>query len=254
MKKLLLIAVCFVFTFNARASNQFPLNAFFYNTTEKQFILIDKSRKEFFLYKIENDMPKKIISYDKILLGEVKGDKKVEGDKKTPEGVYQIISFIPPERLHAKYGAGAFTLDYPNAYDKKLGKTGYGIWIHGYDETSGKQFTKGCVNLRNNQIKELKKRKIIKTFVIITKKADFASKNDYFMKKTELRKYIDKYLKQIKKKNGTKKVYLRHAAVFLKSPSKGLMYLNLKINAKSSLRKVYVDFNKSDNFVAAEKS
>ena len=41
-------------------------------------------------------------------------------DKRTPLGVYFITDRIDTSRMHDKYGAAAFPLDYPNAWDRYL--------------------------------------------------------------------------------------------------------------------------------------
>ena len=58
-------------------------------------------------------------------------DKFAEGDRRTPIGVYHILQNIPGSRLPDLYGNGALTLNYPNALDRREGRTGSGIWIHG---------------------------------------------------------------------------------------------------------------------------
>lgn len=81
------------------------------------------------------------------------GDKKVQGDLKTPVGVYDITSrFTPPS---AYYGPVAFELSYPNLMDKVSKKTGYGIWIHGFpmDGKRDNDFrTRGCVAIDNDML------------------------------------------------------------------------------------------------------
>ncbi len=84
--------------------------------------------------------------------GQIAGDKEIEGDLKTPEGVY----FITGKRTGLKdfelYGDMAFPLDFPNPVDRIKGKTGYGIWIHGRGKKLVPMDTKGCVALVNSDI------------------------------------------------------------------------------------------------------
>ncbi len=87
--------------------------------------------------------------------GQAPGDKEVEGDLKTPEGVY----FTTGKRIGLKdyelYGKMAFPLDFPNPVDRIKGKTGYGIWIHGRGKKLVPMDTKGCVALANDDINYL---------------------------------------------------------------------------------------------------
>lgn len=76
------------------------------------------------------------------------GDKEREGDGKTPEGIYYFTRFIPPKKLSEIYGGVAVAINYPNPYDKLIGKTGSGIWLHGSNEEDRNKLpfsTRGCV-------------------------------------------------------------------------------------------------------------
>jgi murein L,D-transpeptidase YafK len=82
-------------------------------------------------------------------------DKFYEGDKKTPIGIYKITGYKPDETIAAKYGVGAFPLNYPNIWDQKRSRTGSGIWIHGmYKNMTSrpKRDSDGCVVLNNNDL------------------------------------------------------------------------------------------------------
>src|SRR5690606_35616353 len=57
--------------------------------------------------------------------------KEVEGDKLTPVGVYRLTSFLADSTLDDFYGNGAYPMNYPNAHDRLLKRTGHGIWLHG---------------------------------------------------------------------------------------------------------------------------
>jgi L,D-transpeptidase YnhG len=85
-------------------------------------------------------------------------DKSVEGDKRTPLGVYYITSNLKVDTLPDLYGVGALPINYPNALDLQRGKTGSGIWLHG---TPREQFVRaplssdGCVVLSNPDLQRL---------------------------------------------------------------------------------------------------
>jgi L,D-transpeptidase YnhG len=84
--------------------------------------------------------------------------KFVEGDGRTPLGVYFITSILADEQLPDLYGRGALPLNYPNALDILRKKTGDGIWLHG---TPTAQYVRaplaseGCVVLSNPDITRL---------------------------------------------------------------------------------------------------
>lgn len=85
-------------------------------------------------------------------------EKTLEGDKRTPLGVYYITSSLNPADLPDLYGVGALPINYPNALDVQRGKTGSGIWLHG---TPSEQFVRapqasdGCVVLSNPDLQRL---------------------------------------------------------------------------------------------------
>tara|TARA_B100000029_G_scaffold405449_1_gene405821 strand:- start:1882 stop:3069 length:1188 start_codon:yes stop_codon:yes gene_type:complete len=84
--------------------------------------------------------------------------KSLEGDKKTPVGIYRITGFIPGNSLHEKYGPGALPLDYPNLYDRLSQNTGDGIWIHGTEPgyvNRAPLASDGCISIANKDFKKL---------------------------------------------------------------------------------------------------
>lgn len=93
-----------------------------------------------------------------ITMGRAGAGKEREGDLKTPVGVYQINGYIPGGQLHARYGAGALTTNYPNSLDRFLNRTGYGIWLHGTEPgwiNRGPRASEGCLTLSNPDFEQL---------------------------------------------------------------------------------------------------
>ncbi len=84
--------------------------------------------------------------------GQEPGDKQVQGDLKTPEGVYFVMSHLSSGLDYFMYGKEAYTLNYPNPVDKLRRKTGYGIWIHGKGEPIRPLLTQGCVAMQNDDL------------------------------------------------------------------------------------------------------
>ena len=112
-----------------------------------------------FVFENDNGIPKLLKSfYSSIGLF---GDRKQkEGDKKTPIGVYQIRKELDKPRADGFLGNTALTLDYPNADDKSVGRTGYGIWIHGVPSNVHVRLPRssdGCLALANSDLAKLKK-------------------------------------------------------------------------------------------------
>jgi L,D-transpeptidase catalytic domain len=84
--------------------------------------------------------------------------KTAEGDQRTPLGVYEIVGRHPGTKLPPIYGPGALVLDYPNDFDKREGRTGSNIWIHGMlpDRAQApERSSSGCLVLANAHVQAL---------------------------------------------------------------------------------------------------
>ena len=93
-----------------------------------------------------------------ITMGRAGSGKEREGDLKTPVGIYRIDGYIPGGQLHARYGAGALTTNYPNSLDRFLNRTGYGIWLHSTEPgwiNRGPRASEGCLTLSNPDFEQL---------------------------------------------------------------------------------------------------
>lgn len=102
--------------------------------------------------------------------GKANGDKNVEGDLKTPLGIYNLNQRLDKgNKLDPFYGPLAFVTNYPNLYDKARGKNGSGIWVHGLPINQKRDdFTRGCIAIDNPSIECLDNNiDISKTILII---------------------------------------------------------------------------------------
>jgi len=111
------------------------------------------SRKMYLLHDA-----KTLKSYRIALGGDPIGDKKVEGDGKTPEGTYMIDRRNPNSAYHLSLG-----ISYPNTEDaaeaEALGqKPGGDIFIHGRAGTKAQRagdWTAGCISVTDREIEEI---------------------------------------------------------------------------------------------------
>lgn len=123
----------------------------------KHAIAVDASRSRLYLFENTPTGIKLVADYY-ISVGKSGIEKSVEGDLRTPVGVYFITSNLDPKSLRDFYGSGALPINYPNQLDVKRGKTGGGIWLHG---TPPAQFsraplsTDGCVVLANPDLERI---------------------------------------------------------------------------------------------------
>ena len=100
----------------------------------------------------------KKVRQDYMSIGQGGVGKQTAGDQRTPLGIYFVTEQLETTRMHEKYGVTAFPLDYPNAWDRRRGRTGDGIWIHGVDPRGGVRpplDTDGCIALPNERLGEL---------------------------------------------------------------------------------------------------
>ncbi|AXH10364.1 hypothetical protein CP960_11390 [Malaciobacter halophilus] len=185
-----------------------------YYESTKFLILVDKKTKELKVYKkIDNKFSK--IAQDSVIVGEKPGDKQVEGDLKTPEGVYELTSKLT--KLDPFYGPLALVTSYPNTFDKAQKKNGHGIWIHGMPlNEKREEFTQGCIALDNPNLQNLDKHiDINESLVLISKetitevnKEDISSILSFIYKwkdawrKSDIKKYLSFYSKDFKRFDG----------------------------------------------------
>lgn len=196
-----------------------------------------------------------------VFVGKVKGDKKVEGDLKTPIGAYKLTRRIT--NVDPFYGPLALATNYPNLYDKSQGKTGHGIWIHGLPLNQERDdFTQGCIALDNTKIKSLDKTINIKNSILVIseKKLTEVSKNDMSIVLSSIFKwrdawvdgditsYLSFYDKEFKKSNGQslKKFSNYKKRVFSKNEKKTIEFYNINIipypnDSNKKLFKVVMD-------------
>lgn len=123
----------------------------------RHVIAVDASLSR--LYLLENSQQgMRVVGNYYASVGKLGIDKEVEGDQRTPLGVYFVTSRLDAKSLDKFYGAGALPLNYPNPLDVLRGKTGHGIWLHGTppDQFSrAPQATDGCVALANPDLERL---------------------------------------------------------------------------------------------------
>jgi murein L,D-transpeptidase YafK len=121
-------------------------------------LLVDKQEQELYLYRGSEDGPRLHKRFRCTTGRNNNGTKLREGDLKTPNGVYFFRGILEDDQLPSKYGVRAFTMDYPNDFDRLRHKTGSGIWLHAVDEdrrVEKNYDTEGCVVVTNADIREL---------------------------------------------------------------------------------------------------
>ncbi len=128
-------------------------------------ILIDKS--DYNLYVFEDD--EWLITYPVVFGNKDQGDKMMEGDRKTPEGTFRIIT----KRVHDKW-CRFLLIDYPTLESKQKfnerklrgiipqsARIGGAIGIHGtwpredFAVDRFQNWTQGCISMKNDHVIQL---------------------------------------------------------------------------------------------------
>lgn len=143
------------------------------------YIIIDKSEYELYVY----DKKGWYATYPVVFGNNSLADKKMEGDKNTPEGKFRITS----KRVHDKWNR-FLSIDYPNKESwakfnaRKLrgeipstARIGGSIGIHGtwpnedFQIDQYRNWTLGCISMKNRDVQELYSYIQVGTPVIIRK-------------------------------------------------------------------------------------
>jgi len=120
-------------------------------------IAVDASRARLYLFE-NRPTGLALIADFYTSVGKAGVSKNMQGDQRTPLGIYYITSHLQAASLKDFYGSGALPINYPNMLDARRGKTGGGIWLHG---TPPAQFsrapraTDGCIVMSNPDLRRI---------------------------------------------------------------------------------------------------
>jgi len=133
------------------AEDRLPRSVLQLHAEQKHVLMVDSSRSRLYVFANANGRPKLIADYY-VTLGKNGIDKARQGDQKTPLGVYHVTANLPRKKLTDFYGAGAFPINYPNEWDRRQGRGGHGIWLHGVPRevyNRAPRASDGCIVLSN---------------------------------------------------------------------------------------------------------
>lgn len=161
MRNIALILLFILPSYQVLAEELYPENLLQISATaafSKYVFLVDKEKRKLFVFERDGETIKKVEEMNTDI-GKNNGKKEKENDHKTPEGIYFFQrKKTQPEIPFSLYGKMAFTMDYPNLFDRREGKTGHGIWLHSVpDDVPLTRGSRGCVVVRNNDIEKLEK-------------------------------------------------------------------------------------------------
>ncbi len=216
-------------------------------------LVAEKSTHQLYLFKNSDGRPELLKTYQ-VVTGKKTGDKGVEGDFRTPEGIYNFTDFMTNKELLQKsgaqgviYGAGAFVTDYPNPVDKVAGKGGSGIWLHSTnDETRLDKGldSKGCVVTANNDLIDVSKYlELNKTPIVIVQDLVYLNEKTFEAQRGELKKTVDGWLEAWRNKNIDAYMSYYHQAEFKDVKGNWPKYKAYKKAVFSNPGKVKIDLD-----------
>jgi len=177
-------------------------------------VVVDAAQSRLYLFENRGGVPRLVHDFY-ATLGKQGVMKYREGDQKTPIGVYFVTGFISPEELPDLYGDGAFPIDYPNAWDQRHGRTGYGIWLHGTPSDTYSRPPRdsdGCVIVSNRDLNTMAsylKSKNMKTIpVVITESIQWMNLRDWRSRRERFTNFVEKWRRDWESRNTDR--YLSH--------------------------------------------
>lgn len=178
---------------------------------QKHALVVDTLRSRLYVFENDRGRPRYVADYY-ITQGKAGADKVQQGDRKTPVGVYFVTDSLPRQKLSDFYGSGAFPLNYPNEWDRRMGRNGYGIWLHG---TPSDTFSRpprasdGCLVLANTDLDEIARRlQVGVTPLIIGNGIEWANAGEWEAERRQLSQQIESW--QVDRRAGEADRYLSH--------------------------------------------
>lgn len=161
---------------------------------QRNAIVVDSRRSR--LYVFENaDGAVRLVTDYYVTIGKAGVEKTREGDQKTPLGVYHVTANLPRSKLTDFYGSGAFPINYPNAWDRRLGRNGFGIWLHGTPSDTYSRpprASDGCIVLANPDLESVSRQvQIGLTPVIISDEIEWATTEELARERRGLEDALD---------------------------------------------------------------
>lgn len=235
-----------------RPLNRVPRSLLQLDPAQKYAFVVDTSKYTLYVFENINGTPRYVADYY-TTIGRNGTEKLREGDKKTPLGVYHVTANMPREQLSrtygtqsALYGDGAFPINYPNEWDRRRGRNGHGIWLHGvpFDTYSRPpRASDGCVALTNEDLLAISKQvQVGVTPVIIAQDVEWVEAGSAKTTRDALRQSIEGWRRDWESRDTER--YLRHYSADFAAGRQDLAAWSAQkrnVNAGKSWIKVKVD-------------
>jgi murein L,D-transpeptidase YafK len=197
---------------------------------QRHALVVDTARSTLYVFENRNGEAGYVTDYY-ISIGKNGIDKFREGDNKTPLGVYHVTGRLSREKLNStygklaeQYGVGALPISYPNEWDRREGRNGFGIWLHGvpFDTYSRPpRASNGCVALTNEDFTAISRDiQIGLTPVIIANGVDWVAPGANKIMRQELMQRVENWRRDWE--NRDTEQYLAHYAAGFSTGRMGL--------------------------------
>ncbi len=211
---------------------------------QRYAIVVDTTKARLYLFENVNGEARYVADYY-VSSGKAGAEKMKEGDQKTPLGVYFVTANLPRGQLSDFYGSGAFPISYPNEWDKRQGKNGHGIWLHGVPSDTYSRpprASNGCVVLTNPDMVTVSKNlQVGLTPVVISDRVEWVDPKELAATRNDLAQSLEAWRKDWESLDTDK--YLRHYAKNFNAGSQDLRAFSEQkrhVNASKSWLKIQV--------------
>ena len=159
----------------------------------KYALVVDKSKNRLYVYRNSGPgLPPQLIDDFYIVLGRKMGDKLSEGDLKNPNGV---AIFVSPAKQDSGYLVAGGCVVNQNEYDRRLQKTGSGIWLHGTDNSLYSRpplDSEGCVVLTNQEFDLIGQYvEVGRTPIVISESINWVSSREWLDQNIEVQAVLE---------------------------------------------------------------
>jgi murein L,D-transpeptidase YafK len=183
---------------NASVQARLPDAVLQLSASQSRVVVVDLKASRMYLFENLDGAPHLKRSFY-VSIGKNGAAKRREGDQRTPVGVYFITGRIEGRALPDFYGPGALAVNYPNEWDLRSQRTGYGIWIHGVPSDTfarAPRASDGCMALSNDHIAVLLNLPQSKdTPVVIADGLKWRDASDISAKRHEFNTALDAWVK-----------------------------------------------------------
>jgi murein L,D-transpeptidase YafK len=190
---------------------------------QKHVIVVDSRRARLYVFANAQGKPQLVADYY-VTIGKNGIEKTRQGDQKTPLGVYHVTANLPRRKLTDFYGAGAFPINYPNEWDKRQGRNGYGIWLHGVPRdvySRPPRASDGCIVLSNPDLESVGRHvQVGLTPVIIADEIEWASAEAIAAERTALGGAFEQWRADWQSRDTER--YLEHYSARFAAPGQNL--------------------------------